>query len=136
VWRAWTEPELLRRWWGGHLDMLVVEVDLRVGGRWRYVIGKGDHEVAAFHGEFRELTPQERILTTEIYEAVPEPEPGEEVINVVTFTEHDGRTTLDLLVVCPSREVRDAIIATGMESGMQEQMDMLDELVSSSALDW
>jgi uncharacterized protein YndB with AHSA1/START domain len=131
VWRAWTEPELLRRWWGGSRGtMTLVEVDLRVGGRWRYVMGAGDQEVA-FHGDFREIVPEQRIVTTEVYEGVPEPAPGEEVVNVVTFTERDGRTTLELLVVCPDQATRDAIMGSGMEGGMQDQYDTLDELVSA-----
>jgi uncharacterized protein YndB with AHSA1/START domain len=131
VWRAWTEPELLRRWWAGsHGEMQTVEVDLRVGGRWRYVIAGEGHEVA-FHGDFREIVPEERIVTTEVYEGVPAPEPEDLVLNVITFTERDGRTALDLLVVCPDQATRDAIMGSGMEGGMQDQYDVLDELVAS-----
>jgi uncharacterized protein YndB with AHSA1/START domain len=129
VWRAWTEPELLRRWWAGqHGGMALVEVDLRVGGSWRYVMeAHGGHEVA-FHGEFREIVPEERIVTTEVYEGAPPTDAGD-VLNVVTFAEADGRTTLELLVQCPNREIRDAIMGSGMEAGMQEQYDALEQLV-------
>ena len=129
VWRAWTEPELLRRWWAGqHGGMALVEVDLRVGGSWRYVMeARGGHEVA-FHGEFREIVPEERIVTTEVYEGAPPTDAGD-VLNVVTFAEADGRTTLELLVQCPNREIRDAIMGSGMEAGMQEQYDALEQLV-------
>jgi len=136
VWRAWTEPELLRRWWaGGHGEMQTVEVDLRVGGRWRYVLALGEGHEVAFHGDFREIVPEERIVTTEVYEqayeGMPEQEPENPVLNVVTFAERDGRTTLDLLVICPDQATRDAIMGSGMEGGMQDQYDALDELVAS-----
>ena len=132
VWRAWTTPELVRRWWAGQRgEMKLVEVDLRVGGMWRYVMdAQGGYEVA-FHGEFRELVPGERIVTTEVYEGAPPSPEGEDVLNVVTFGDAGARTTLELLVRCPSREVRDLIMGSGMETGMQEQYDALDQLVAS-----
>jgi uncharacterized protein YndB with AHSA1/START domain len=128
VYKAWTTPELVKRWWSGHRgEMKVAEIDLRVGGMWRYVmVATGGFEVA-FHGEFREIEPDERIVTTEVYEAMPEGE----ALNVVTFTEVDGRTTLELLVETPSKEVRDAIIDSGMEAGMQEQLDLLEQIAVS-----
>jgi uncharacterized protein YndB with AHSA1/START domain len=134
LYRAWTTPELVRRWWSGRRgEMKVAEIDLRVGGTWRYVmVAHGGHEVA-FHGEYREIVPDERIVTTEVYEM-----PGAEAVpdagaplNVVTFAETDGRTTLTLLVECPTRELRDLIIDSGMETGMQEQMDVLEQVAIS-----
>jgi uncharacterized protein YndB with AHSA1/START domain len=129
VYKAWTTPELVRQWWAGRRgEMTVADIDLRVGGTWRYVmIAHGEFEVA-FHGEYREIVANERIVSTEVYEAAPPPE-GEEVLNVITFTEVDGRTRLDLLVKAPSREIRDAIVDSGMEVGLQEQMEILDELL-------
>ena len=131
VYRAWTTPELVRRWWSGHRGkMTVVEIDLRVGGRWRYVmVTNGGHEVA-FHGEYQEIVPEERIVHTEVFEMPGAPE-GEPAVNEVTFSEADGRTTLLLLARTPSRQVRDAIMDSGMEGGMQEQMDLLEELARS-----
>ena len=131
VYRAWTTPELVRRWWSGHRGQVTsAEIDLRVGGRWRYVmVANGGFEVA-FHGEYREVVPGERIVTTEVYE-LPEASDEEGVLNVVTFAEADGRTVLTLLVQAPSREVRDAIVESGMEAGMQEQMELLEQLASS-----
>jgi uncharacterized protein YndB with AHSA1/START domain len=128
VYKAWTTPELVLRWWSGRRGtMTVAEIDLRVGGRWRYVMEtQGGHEVA-FNGEFREIVPNERIVNTEVYEAMP----GAPVLNIVTFAGDDGRTTLELLTECGSKEVRDAIIESGMEGGMQEQMDLLEELAVS-----
>jgi uncharacterized protein YndB with AHSA1/START domain len=130
VYKAWTTPELVKRYWAGRRgEMTHVEIDLRVGGRWRYVMATDGHEIA-FSGEFREIVPNERLVNTEIYE----PMGGDGVLNIVTFTETDeGRTHLHLLTECGSREVRDAIIGSGMEGGMQEQMDMLEELAASLA---
>jgi uncharacterized protein YndB with AHSA1/START domain len=133
VYEAYTTPELVKRWWSGQRGkMTSAEIDLRVGGMWRYVmVANGGFEVA-FHGEYREIVPNERIVTTEVYEGVPEGEqPEGDVLNTVTFTEEDGRTTLTLLVDTPSREVRDAIIDSGMEGGMQEGMDLLEQVAIS-----
>jgi uncharacterized protein YndB with AHSA1/START domain len=131
VYRAWTTPELVKRWWSGHQgEMTIVEIDLRVGGRWRYVmVADGGHEVA-FHGEYREIVPDQRIVNTEVYETPGAPE-GEGALNIVTFTEVDGRTTLTLLVQAASKQDRDAIVSSGMEVGMQQQMDLLEQIAIS-----
>jgi uncharacterized protein YndB with AHSA1/START domain len=131
VYRAWTRPELVKRWWSGHQgEMTIVEIDLRVGGRWRYVmVADGGHEVA-FHGEYREIVLDERIVNTEVYEMPGAPE-GEGALNIVTFTEVDGRTTLTLLVQAASKQDRDAIVSSGMEVGMQQQMDLLEQIAIS-----
>ena len=132
VYKAWTTPELVKRWWSGHRgEVTSAEIDLRVGGSWRYVmIASGGFEVA-FHGEFREIVPDERIVTTEMYEGA-EPLPAtDEPVNTITFTEIDGRTRLEVLTQCPSRELRDMIIESGMESGMQESMDVLEQVAVS-----
>jgi uncharacterized protein YndB with AHSA1/START domain len=131
VYQAWTTPELVKRWWSGHHgEMTVAEIDLRVGGRWRYVmVAPGGFEVA-FHGTYREIVPDERIVNTQVYE-VPEAPEGEGVLNIVTFTEVDGRTILSLLVQTASKQERDAIMSSGMEVGMQEQMDLLEQLAIS-----
>jgi uncharacterized protein YndB with AHSA1/START domain len=129
VYRAYTEPDLIRRWWAGRRgEVTSVEVDLRVGGRWRYVMNATscDSEVA-FHGEFLEIVPDERIVNTEVYEMPGATDEGAPV-NEVTFTESGGRTTLTILTRCHSRELRDTIIASGMEGGMQEGMDLLEEV--------
>jgi uncharacterized protein YndB with AHSA1/START domain len=133
VYRAWTTPELVKRWWSGRRgQMTLAEIDLRVGGRWRYVMTANEGFEVAFHGEYREIVPDERIVNTEIYEGAP-PEAGSEpAMNVVTFTEIEGgRTRLDLLTECHTQEVRDLIMDSGMEVGVQEQMDLLDELARS-----
>jgi uncharacterized protein YndB with AHSA1/START domain len=128
VYKAWTTPELVMRWWSGQRgEMKLAEIDLRVGGMWRYVmVADGGFEVA-FHGEYREIVPNERLVNTEVYEAMPE----SEVLNTVTFTEADGRTRLELLTDCGTKEIRDAIVNSGMEVGMQEQMDLLEQIAAS-----
>jgi uncharacterized protein YndB with AHSA1/START domain len=131
VYRAWTTPELVKRWWSGHQgETTTCEIDLRVGGRWRYVmVADGGFEVA-FHGEYREVVPNERIVTTQVYELPGAPE-GDPALNIVTFTEVDGRTVLSLLVQTASKEQRDAILDSGMEVGMQQQLDLLEQLATS-----
>jgi uncharacterized protein YndB with AHSA1/START domain len=140
VYRAWTTPELIKKWWSGERGTTTAaEVDLRAGGRWRYVHHDHDGFEVAFHGEFREIVTAERIVFTEVYEGASQPvegdtyPPGEEegTVNTATFEEVDGRTTLSLLVDCPSKEIRDAIMESGMETGMQEGWTKLEEVARS-----
>ena len=133
VYKAWTTPDLVMRWWAGqHGEMVSVDIDLRVGGSWRYVMRTNEGYEIAFHGEYRELVPGEKIVTTEVFEGVPEPD--ELVLNVITFVPSEsGGTALELLVLAHTREVRDAIAGSGMEAGMQEQLDLLDELAPTLA---
>ena len=130
VYKAWTTPELIKRWWSGDRgEVTIAEVDLRVGGKWRYVmIASGGFEVA-FHGEYREIVPNERIVSTEVFEAMPDGE----ALNTITFTETEGRTTLTLLMQMASREERDAVISSGMEHGVREQMEHLERIAQELA---
>ena len=131
VFRAWTTPELVKRWWHAKRgEVTVAEIDLRVGGRWRSVMVTDDGLEVAFHGEYREIVPNERIVSTEVFEGVPDPEAGT-VVNTITFEDVDGRTLLTNLVQAPSKDVRDAIIDSGMEAGMQDAMDLLEEVAVS-----
>jgi uncharacterized protein YndB with AHSA1/START domain len=134
VYKAWTTPELVKRWWSAKRgEVTIAEIDLRVGGAWRYVMvtAEGGFEVA-FHGEYREIVPNERIVSTEVYEGAPQAEgPEQGTLNTLTFTEADGRTTLTILVQAPSKEIRDAIIDSGMEAGMQDAMDLLEQVAVS-----
>jgi uncharacterized protein YndB with AHSA1/START domain len=128
VYRAWTEPELIERWWAGERgEVTSAEIDLRVGGAWRCVMVLDDGSEAAFRGEYREVVPNERIVSTEVYEGAP----GVQALNTVTFEEWEGRTILRILVEHASREARDAHLASGMETGMQEGMDLLEGVVLS-----
>jgi uncharacterized protein YndB with AHSA1/START domain len=128
VYEAWTTPELVKRWWSGERgEVASAEIDLRVGGGWRYVmIANAGFEVA-FHGEYREIDPNERIVFTEVYEGMPDAA----AMTTATFTEVDGRTTLTLLVQHTTKEHRDGHINSGMEAGMQESMDRLEQVAVS-----
>jgi uncharacterized protein YndB with AHSA1/START domain len=134
VYKAWTTPELVKRWWSGHRgEVTSAEIDLRVGGTWRYVMVASEGFEVAFHGEFREIVPNERIVNTEVYEMPDAPPlaPEDEPLNIVTFTEVDGRTTLSVLVQTTTKELRDLIVDSGMEVGMQEAMDRLEQVAVS-----
>jgi uncharacterized protein YndB with AHSA1/START domain len=128
VYKAWTTPELVKRWWSGNRgEMTIAEIDLRVGGAWRYVTVTDEGFEVAFHGEYREIVPNKRIVSTEVYEGMP----VGEALNTVTLTETEGRTTLTVLVQHSSKEARDAHIDSGMETGMQEGMDLLEQVAVS-----
>jgi uncharacterized protein YndB with AHSA1/START domain len=128
VWRAYTEPELVRKWWHANCgEMTVCDIDLRVGGGWRYVMVTPDGVEVAFHGEYREVVPYERIVSTEVYEAVPDAE----AVDTIEFTEADGRTTITLLVQHQRKEHRDMHIESGMEDGLQVALDLLEQVAQS-----
>ena len=136
VYKAFTTPELVKRWWHAKRgEVTIAEIDLRVGGAWRYLaVTSEDGFEVGFHGEYREIVPNERIVSTETYEGLPEGVSEEDgtTVNTATFTETaDGRTTLTILVQAPSKETRDAIIESGMEAGMQDALDLLEEVASS-----
>jgi uncharacterized protein YndB with AHSA1/START domain len=134
VYKAWTTPELVKRWWNAKRgEVTIAEIDLRVGGKWRWVmIADGGFEVG-FHGEYLELVPDERIVTTEVYEGLPEGVSEEEggTVNTATFEEAEGRTTLTLLIRAANKTARDAIIDSGMEAGLQDALDLREQLVLS-----
>jgi len=133
VYKAWTTPELVKRWWHANRgEMTVAEIDLRVGGKWRYVmIADGGQEVG-FHGEYREIVPNERIVSTEVYEGMPQGDsPEQGTLNTASFAEEGGRTTLTILVEAPSKEIRDAIIDSGMEAGLQDALALLEQVARS-----
>ena len=134
VYKAWTTPELVKRWWHANRgEVTVVEIDLRVGGTWRSVMVADDGFEVGFHGEYRKIVPNERIVSTEIYEGLPEGVSEEEAatVNTATFTEANGRTTLTLLVQARSKISRDAIIDSGMEAGLQDALDLLEQTAIS-----
>ncbi len=128
VYKAWTTPELVRRWWSAQRgEVTVAEIDLRVGGKWRYVMIAGEGFEVGFHGEYREIVPNERLVSTEVYEGMPDGE----AVNTLTLTEVDGRTMLEVLVQHSCKEHRDAHIESGMEDGMQDAMDLLEQVAVS-----
>jgi uncharacterized protein YndB with AHSA1/START domain len=131
VYRAWTTPELVKRWWHANRgEVTLAEIDLRVGGMWRYVSRSEDGFEVGFHGEYREIVPNERLVTTEVYEGIPDAD-EHAALDTLTLTESDGRTTLTVLVEHPTKEGRDAHINSGMEAGMQDAMDLLEEVAVS-----
>lgn len=130
VYRAYTTPELIVRWWAGDRGQVTsAEVDLRPGGSWRYVMTANAGFEVAFHGEYQEIIDGERIVATEIFEGAPDAP----AVSTTTFAEHEGRTTLSILVQHTSQENRDMHLNSGMEAGMQESMNHLDEVARGLA---
>jgi uncharacterized protein YndB with AHSA1/START domain len=126
VFEAMSRPEHIRRWWGNLGDgysVPVCEVDLRVGGKWRFV-NKHPNGEAEFYGEYREIDPPGRIVFTEIFA----PFPDTESVVTATLTEENGKTRLNASSRYPSREVRDMVLSTGMERGAAASYDRLDEV--------
>jgi uncharacterized protein YndB with AHSA1/START domain len=131
VFEAMTKPEHIQRWWGNLGDgysVPVCEVDLRVGGKWRFDNRHPKGE-AEFYGEYREIAPPDRVVFTEIY--APFPDAGSVVTAV--FTEEDGKTRLTATVEYPSAEVRDMVLKTGMEKGAATSYDRLEEVARGLA---
>jgi uncharacterized protein YndB with AHSA1/START domain len=127
---AFTNPELVPRWLTGRPDdtMPVCEIDLRVGGAYRYVLRAADGSEMTVYGVFREVAPPERVVVTERFE--PSWYEGENV-NTTTFTEADGMTTVTLRIQCGSKKVRDAMLKTGMERGVAYNYDQLERILAS-----
>lgn len=127
VFDVWTTPEHVRNWWGWETDqMRVCEIDLRVGGSYRFVAGDDDREVA-FRGVYQEIERPHRLVSTEVYEPYPE----SESLNTLTLEEDDGVTTMRILVAHQTKEARDATIASGMERGLQHSLDRVDKILAS-----
>jgi len=131
VFEAMSKPEHIKRWWGNlgaGYSVPVCEVDLRVGGKWRFVNRhpKGDAE---FYGEYREINPPDRIVFTEIFAPFPD------AVSVVTavLTEENGKTRFNATSRYPSKEVRDMVLSTGMEKGAGLSYDRLDEVAMELA---
>jgi len=135
VYRVFTEPGFIMRWWAGKQGtMTAAEVDLRVGGTWRYAMTAAGGFEVAFRGVFREVVPAERFVCTQIYQAGPgatDEEPG--VLVTYTFAPSDAGTTVSVLTDVPDQETRDAIVATGMEAGVQDGWDIAEELAAGLA---
>jgi uncharacterized protein YndB with AHSA1/START domain len=133
VFDAMTRPEHIRNWWGNLGDgysVPVCEVDLRVGGKWRFVNRTPNGEEAAFYGEYREIDPPGRVVFTEIFERYPD------AVSIVTsvLTEENGRTRMTATVEYPSQDVRDMVRASGMERGAAISYDRLEDVVRGLAL--
>lgn len=129
VWQAFTKPELLKRWFGPRgWSLVVCEVDLRVGGGWRYVLQGPEGQKMGMRGVYREIVPPERSVHVESFDDYP----GESIVTAV-FTEEGGKTTFNATVRYPSQEVRDIVVQMGMEHGAAETYDKLAEMLAGSA---
>lgn len=127
VFEAHSTAEHVRRWWGPReFEMTVCDMDFRPGGKWRFVQTSARGEFG-FRGEYREISPPDRIVWTFEYEGAP----GEIAVETLTLTERNGRTTLTTRSVFPSRAARDAMIESGMEKGAAETWDRLAEHLRS-----
>jgi uncharacterized protein YndB with AHSA1/START domain len=134
VFDAWTRPELVRRWWAPRalgVSIVSCDADVRVGGRYRYVLKPATEDEFAFSGEYSEITPHSRLVYTAFFEPTGHGPLGDPALVTVTFDERDGRTHVVSRELYPSKEVLDGALATGMESGLRVTMDQLDELVAS-----
>jgi uncharacterized protein YndB with AHSA1/START domain len=138
VFDAWTRPELVRRWWAPRsrgVSVVGCDASVRAGGHYRYVLRLPNGHQFAFSGTYTEVTPPTRLVYTQIYEpAAAGATPDDVAITItVTFDERDGKTYVVSRTCCPTPQLRDTIIKSGMEPGMRETMDQLDELVASIA---
>jgi uncharacterized protein YndB with AHSA1/START domain len=127
VFAALTKPELIRRWFGPHgFSVPVCEVDLRVGGKWRYILEGPDGRKMGMSGSYREIAPPDRLVHMESFDDYP----GESQVTTI-LVEQAGQTTLTATVLCESKEIRDAVIKSGMEHGAAETYDRLAELLAT-----
>ena len=125
VFDAFTKPELLKRWFGPRgWSLAVCEVDLKVGGTFRFVLRGPDGTEMGMRGVYREIVPPERSVHTESFDDYP----GDSLVTGV-LTEDGGKTTMTATILYPSREVRDAVIKSGMEHGAAECYDKLAEML-------
>jgi uncharacterized protein YndB with AHSA1/START domain len=128
VFKAFTDPELIPKWWGLRNTTTIVDaMDVRPGGAWRYISRGQNGEEYAFRGEYLEVVPPERIVQTFEFE----PMAGHIVTDAATFDERNGRTILTAVSTFGAKEERDGMIETGMEAGAAESYDRLDELLAT-----
>ncbi len=126
VFEAWTKPELFKQWWAPKsmgMSLLSCEADVRVGGKYRLVFGLGASNTMAFFGRYIEVTPHSRLVWTN--------DEGKDdgAVTTVTFEEKGGKTLLVMTDLYPSKEALDGALASGMEAGMRETHEQLDELL-------
>lgn len=129
VFEVMTKPEHIRRWWGALGEGYVVtqcDVDLRPGGSWRHVMTTPKGDVVGFHGVYREITPPDRLVFTEIYDPYPD---GDSLVTTV-LTDENGKTRFTITAEYPSRDVRDMVLKTGMERGAALSYDRLEEVAA------
>jgi uncharacterized protein YndB with AHSA1/START domain len=126
IYDAWTKPELLKRWFGPRgWSLEVCDIDLKVGGKWRFVLRGPDGKEMGMRGVYRELVPPERDVHTESFDDFP----GESLVTGVLL-EVGGKTTMTATILYPSQEVRDAVLKSGIEHGAAETYDRLAEMLA------
>lgn len=130
IFEAWTKPEHLPHWMLGPKGwtMPVCEIDLRPGGAWHFVWRRSDGTEMGMRGVYREIAPPERLVSTESWGG-----DWPETINTLILSEEDGKTTMTLTILYPSKEARDAAFKTGMKEGMAESFDRLAEYLRARA---
>lgn len=128
VFAAYTDPKHIPRWWGQRSSTTIVDkMDVRPGGGWRYIQRDPDGNEYAFNGEYREIVPPERLVSTFEFEGMP----GHVVVDSATFAEIDGKTTVTVTSLFQSAEDLDGMLDSGMESGANESWDRLAELLET-----
>ena len=127
VFDVWTTPKHVRRWWGREdAPVVVCDIDLRVGGSWRYVIRTADGVELGWHGTYQEIAAPNRLVSTEVFEGYADAES----LNTLTLDENNGQTVLTALVLHSSKENRDGHIDSGMEAGMQPTLDRVEDILA------
>ncbi|MBM7798858.1 uncharacterized protein YndB with AHSA1/START domain [Microlunatus panaciterrae] len=126
VFKAWTTPEYVRRWWGSaEAPLVVCDIDLSVGGSWRYVSRDASGTELGWHGTCLELDPPLRMVSTEVFEGFPDAE----AVNTLVLSADGDRTLMTVTVQHSSRENRDGHLNSGMEAGMQVVLERLDDVL-------
>ena len=126
VFRAHIDPRLIPKWWGpAKYETTVEEMDVRPGGKWRYVQKDQDGKIHVFFGEFLDIQPLKKIVWTFRYE--PYPEASEETIEFIKLNKN--QTKIHIRSIFPSKESRDGMLHSGMESGYQESLNRLEKLI-------
>ena len=127
VFAVYTDPELIPQWWGPRDTTTVVdEMDVKRGGRWRFVMRTPDGSESGFHGTYREVTPPERIVQTFEWEGMP----GHVSVETATFEDLGDRTKVTTTSIFHTTEERDGMLGSGMEGGLNETYARLDELLA------
>lgn len=130
VFRVYTDPELVPQWWGQRASTTIVDqMDARPGGAWRYIQRGADGTEYAFRGEYREITPPERLVYTFEFE----PMPGHVIVDTLTFDDVESKTRITATSLFQSVEDRDGMLASGMEGGANESWDRLAELLAAQS---
>jgi uncharacterized protein YndB with AHSA1/START domain len=129
IFEAFTKPEHVRQWWGPcALMMTVCDMDVRVGGDYRYELQAEDGSISPFKGTYREITPPSKLVYTFIYDV--EPYNSHTAVVTIAFDDLGGRTKMTEVILCESNMARDGILGSGMEYGATMSMDQLEDLLA------